>query len=492
MKRDVIIIGSGLGGLVCAYVLSRMGMNVLVLEKENQAGGCLQSYRRHSYSFDTGFHYVGGLAEGQSLHAAFDYLGLLSLPWHRMNQEFDRIRIGERTFALAQGYEAFVETLVAEFPSQRKALGEYVMLLAETNRTSTEALNPHTKVNSFISSLWETGAYSYLMNTFQDAELVDALSGASLKMELRKESLPLFTFLHGNSSFVESSWRLRGDGSLLVDTLVKGIRSQGGDVFCGSEVVELGESNGRLSYARCMNGECYEGDTFICDAHPAVACQLVGQSNLFRKSYRSRIIGLENTCGMFTLSLRLKPRALPYFNWNRYIYRKPDVWACAEKGTVCGMMVSCRVPEVGCLYATQIDLLTPMPWSVCASWQGTTVGHRGGAYEEMKMRWAEECLTLAEEEIPGLRALIVEQYTSTPLTYAHYTHTSEGSAYGIRKDYHNPMLTILSVRTPVPNFLLTGQSLMLHGLQGVTMTALLTCAELVGKEKIWKSVLQKS
>ena len=490
MKRDVVIIGSGLGGLVCAFVLLRMGRSVLVLEKERQPGGCLQSYRRRGWNFDTGFHYVGGLAEGQSLHAAFDYLGLLSLPWHRLDPASERIRIGERMFSLMQGYEAFADTLSAQFPSQRKALSEYVALLAQTNRSSADVLNPRAEVTDWGTSLWGTGAYAYLMNTFHDAELVDALSGASLKMELKRDSLPLFTFLHGNGSYVESSWRLRGDGSLLVDALVRGIRSQGGEVLCGSEVTKLSEANGRLAYACCANGECYEADTFICDAHPAVACRLVEQSRLLRNVYRSRIARLENTSGMFTLALRLKPRTFPYVNWNQYIYREPGVWSAADAEVPAGggLMVSCRVPQEGNTYAEQIDLLTPMPWSVCRMWQDTEPGRRGEAYAAMKADWAEACLTLAEECFPGLRSMIAEQYTSTPLTYAHYTYSPRGSAYGVRKDFRNPLQTVLSARTPIPNLLLTGQSLMLHGLQGVTMTALFTCAALVGKEKVWSEV----
>ena len=71
---------------------------------------------------------------------------------------------------------------------------------------------------------------------------------------------------------------------------------------------------------------------------------------------------------------------------------------------------------------------------------------------------------------------VEERHISTPLTYRDYTGTPEGSAYGLRKDYHEPLTALLSPRTPVPNLWLTGQSLMLHGVHGVTMTALRTCA----------------
>ena len=46
MKYDVIVIGSGLGGLICARQLAKEGWSVLMLERQAQPGGCLQSYRR--------------------------------------------------------------------------------------------------------------------------------------------------------------------------------------------------------------------------------------------------------------------------------------------------------------------------------------------------------------------------------------------------------------------------------------------------------------
>ena len=489
MKYDAVIIGSGLGGLECAHILSKAGMSVLLLERGTQAGGCLQSYRRHGSAFDTGFHYVGGLDEGQSLHSAFRHLGLLRLPWQRLDNHFDRVTIGNQTFSFAQGYDAFVETLTAAFLAERDALNKYADMLKQCGEQQFDALNPQTGESSLLSRLFETSAYQYLTETFHDPLLINVLCGTSLKMELRKESLPLFTFAHGNGSFIESSWRLKGDGSLIVNSLADGIRMHGGEIICNAEVQELVEKDGKLVHAVCSNGEIYEGTIFISNIHPAVTCNLVKQSSRMKKVYRSRITHLENTFGMFTVSLRIKPQTLRYFNWNQYIYKEPDVWAFHLKNNpVSGVLVSCRIPEDGSKYVQQVDLLTPMNWSECEQWSHTEVGRRGEDYKAMKKRVADECITLAERFIPGLRDRITGCYTSTPLTYRNYTLTPEGSAYGLRKDFRNPMITLLSPRTPIPNLLLTGQNLMLHGLHGVTMTALFTCAEVLGKEPIWNIV----
>lgn len=489
MKYDAVIIGSGLGGLECAHILSKAGMSVLLLERGTQAGGCLQSYRRHGLAFDTGFHYVGGLDEGQSLHSAFRHLGLLRLPWQRLDNHFDRVTIGNQTFSFAQGYDAFVETLTAAFPAERDALNKYADMLKQCGEQQFDALNPQTGESSVLSRLFETSAYQYLTETFHDPLLINVLCGTSLKMELRKESLPLFTFAHGNGSFIESSWRLKGDGSLIVNSLADGIRMHGGEIICNAEVRELVEKDGKLVHAVCSNGEIYEGTIFISNIHPAVTCNLVKQSSRMKKVYRSRITHLENTFGMFTVSLRIKPQTLRYFNWNQYIYKKPDVWAFHLKNNpVSGVLVNCRIPEDGSKYVQQVDLLTPMNWSECEQWSHTEVGRRGEDYKAMKKRVADECITLAGRFIPGLRDRITGCYTSTPLTYRNYTLTPEGSAYGLRKDFRNPMITLLSPRTPIPNLLLTGQNLMLHGLHGVTMTALFTCAEVLGKEPIWNIV----
>ena len=354
-----------------------------------------------------------------------------------------------------------------------------------------DAIKPRDEVDFFTTSLFASSTYDYLHETFSDELLINALCGSSLMMELAKDTLPLYNFAQANNSFVQGSYRLKGDGNLIVNKLLDSIRSFGGELICNAEVEELIEKEGRLVAARCSNGEVYEGDIFISNAHPAVTCDLVKESTKLKKVYRNRIARLENTYGMYTVSLVLKPGQLKYFNWNQYIYKKPNVWDYyKEEGPVSGILISCRVPEGADLAqnpdARILDILTPLPWDRIEKWSDTKVGHRGEDYRALKERLADECIAMAETFIPGLHNMVEARYSTTPLTYRDYTLTPNGSAYGVRKDYHNPMMTLLSAKTPIPNLYLTGQSLTLHGLLGVTMTSLFTVAEIIGKEEAWK------
>ena len=405
------------------------------------------------------------------MYDIFSRIGLMQLPWQRLDADgFDRVTISGETFCFAEGYEAFVRQLSDRFPKEKDALGQFVEMLRQSDAAGFGSPE--------VFSQFGINAYDWLTSVVSDPLLLNVLSGTSLKMELRRESLPLFAFAHGNSSYIQSSWRLRGDGNMIVKTLVDGIQSSGGRVVCRAEVEELVEREGRIVAARCTDGETYEGDIFVSDIHPVQTFSLVKESQVLRRIFRRRVGMLENTFGMFTASLVLKPGSMDYFNHNKFVYRRPDVWTCGEcNDGVGGLMISARVPEEGS-DLRQIDLLTPMQWSRVRQWADTRVGHRGADYLYMKQQMAAECISLAETVIPGLSDMVAETHTTTPLTYRDYTLTPEGAAYGARKDSRNVAVTMLSPRTPLPNLLLTGQSVMLPGLEGVAMTALMTCREI--------------
>lgn len=53
-EADVIVIGSGIGGLCCGGLLARYGEDVLVLESHDLPGGAAHSFDIKGYKFDSG------------------------------------------------------------------------------------------------------------------------------------------------------------------------------------------------------------------------------------------------------------------------------------------------------------------------------------------------------------------------------------------------------------------------------------------------------
>ncbi|MDR2425097.1 MAG: FAD-dependent oxidoreductase [Prevotellaceae bacterium] len=483
MQYDIIIIGSGLGGLECGYILAKKGYKVCVLEQNTQIGGCLQSFRRGNMLFDTGFHCVGGLDEGQSLHWLFKYFDLLDLPWHRMDSGFAEVVLNEKSYILASGHERFVDTLSAEFPQDRKEIENYTALL---KNVGTSIFDNFSKDAPSLSEKAENGtfglaAYRFMENSIGNKRLINVLSGASLKMELSKETLPLYIFAQINNSFIQSAWRLAGCGSMIADKLAANIRKMGGTIFTKTKVTRMVEKGGKIVAVETEGNNRFEAQWFISDVHPSATLDLIDESACIRKIYRKRITALPNTFGMFTVHLKLKNDAIHYFNRNIFVYDGDDVWASHQYNAGAtsqrqAVMISCRVPEQG-EFTDNIDILSPMHFQEIARWKDSATGRRGEDYEIFKQRCAAECIALAKRAIPNLQQSIDRIYTSSPLTYRDYTGTCEGSAYGIRKDCNRLMHTMLTPRTPIANLLLTGQNLNLHGILGVSMTSLLTLRE---------------
>jgi len=488
MTGSAIIIGSGLGGLECGYILSKHGIKVTILEKADQPGGCLQSFKRLGRTFDTGFHYVGGLSEGESLYPLMKYFSLMDLPWKMLDKEaFDQVVIGDESFCLASGHDAFVESLSERFPHQKDNLRQYAKTLKVIGDNIFGVFTNENR--NQINELFSKSAYEFLNETISDPLLSKVLSGTSLKIGLNADTLPLYVFAQINNSFIQSSWRIDGGGSLIVKSLCDSIKSMEGEIRCSSEVTSMIEEGGKITKVEVNGEEILSADWVISDIHPSLTLSLV-QSSMLRKVYRNRIANLKNSVGAFTANICLKKDTVPYQNSNLFIHSKDaDLWRPDPSKTE-SVMVHYYVPEgEDKTYASAIDLMSAMDYSEVSSWENLPVGRRGSAYQQIKNRKFGECLNLVKEHVPGLLDGMEAVFTSSPLTYKDYTGSPFGSAYGISKDWCRPLETVLSPRTPVSNLLLTGQSLNLHGVLGVSMTSVLTCSAIVGMDTLRQEIL---
>ncbi len=484
-KSDVIVIGGGFGGLTTALALAKEGKKVLVLEKCPIPGGAFQSFRRHGQHLDTGFHYVGGIGEGEVLHPLVTYFGLEDLPWHPLDDQFLEVHTLGHTLFLNRGFKQFVDGIAAEFPSERAALEKLVSLMSSINKRIYDSILPNH--NIFENVLMGVSAKAYIEANFSNPVVRNLLCGQCLTTELT-DKLPLYSFLQSINSFVQGSYRLKGGGETLINRLVENILHLGGEVLTRKTVNRFDiDDDGNICAAHCTDDTSYKADVVVSTLHPALTINLIPECRQVRNVYRRRIQRLENTVGMFTVQLELRPNTLPYLNRSISIIESDDVWntPCGKDAPVKNMLVNFNVPEEG-NFATNIDLLVAMSWDAVSEWEESSLGHRPEEYKAYKQKKAEECIAFAKRYIPELEGNILNYWTSTPLTYRDYTGTLHGSSYGIRKAYDNLLGTILSPNTPFENLYLAGQNTMLHGMLGVAMTSMLTCNAICGKNLLEK------
>ena len=100
---DVIVIGSGIGGLCSAALLSQLGKKVIVLEQHYTAGGFTHAYERNGYEWDVGVHYIGDMGRKSQGRALFDFISGGHLKWAEMDPVYDRIILGDETFDFVAG-----------------------------------------------------------------------------------------------------------------------------------------------------------------------------------------------------------------------------------------------------------------------------------------------------------------------------------------------------------------------------------------------------
>lgn len=496
--KSIVIVGSGIGGLVCGAILSKEGYKVTVLEMNKQIGGNLQTYVRDRHIFDSGVHYVGGLEKGQNLYKIFNYIGIMNkLKIEKLDVDaFDKIVFhdDEREYCYAQGYENFAAILTRDFPEEKNAIDKY----CETLKIVCEKFPLYNlREGDYMekSSYLEIDTKTFIASLTNNKKLQNVLGGNNPLYAGVGDKTPLYVHALVVNSYIESSYRFLNGGSQIAKYLTRIILNNGGMVKNRTEVKKFVVKDGLVQYVETTNGSKFHADCFISNIHPSKTLELT-ETDVIRPAYRNRINNLENSTSAFIVNITLKPGSYKYSNTNYYCYLNDDVWNCIDHNEETWPLlyaVFFSAQEKSKEFAEGITIMTYMHLWEVEKWKDSfnTVGNpgeRGNDYEAFKKRKAEKLFDIAEKKFPGLKNSIHDYYTSTPLTFRDYMGTNDGSVYGISKDYKDPLKTFVSPRTKVENLLLTGQNINLHGVLGVSISSVVTCSVLLGMTNLIKKI----
>ena len=509
MSYDVIVIGSGIGGLTTAGLLARAaGKRVLVLERHTEPGGLTHTFRRDGASWDVGVHYIGQVGPGSRARTYFDYLSGGELEWNRMPDAYDRFVYPDLDLSVSSDPDRYERELVAAFPQEARAIHRYFKAVRRTTAWTTmgfvQGMVPRPMASLLrlaqrMGGRTATGTTkAYLDSHFRSPELKAILASQWGDYGLPPSRSAFAVHAMVVSHYLEGGWFPQGGSARIARTFEKGIEQAGGAVRVAQEVTEILLDDGEASGVRVMD---HRGPLSRERVYRApVIVSAVGASNTFNRLLptsgdighltgpaRRTLTNLGTGTSAVTVFLRLRddPRSIGLDGGNIWVNRDLD-HERAQEHSVC--LLEGRPHDVFVSFPSVKSGESPHTAEIISfcdadsfrQWADLPKGDRGPDSSALKERVARGMLDLAESAAPGLSDLVDYLEVSTPLTYAHYTAHPAGAFYGPPATPLRYRSDPLGPRTAIPRLFLSGQDAGSTGIMGAMMGGLAAACQVLG------------
>ena len=506
---DAIVIGSGMGGLTTAALLSELGKRVCVLEQHYTAGGYTHSYERNGYEWDVGVHYIGDVGAQTQTRRMFDFLSSGKLEWAPMDAEYDRFYVGDKVFNAIAGKQAFRDNLLRQFPNEQQAIDDYMRLLASTGSALSafgmgRALKPWQQALAKPFLKWKTPAlffrntYDVLSELTNDQELIAVLCGQWGDMGLPPKRSTFMVhamiarhYLYGGYYPVGGAWKI-------ADSIIPKIQSAGGEVFTYAEVSEILVEDGKVRGVRMKDDHRIDCECVISAAGVENTFRhLLPETVVANSGYETKLEHVKPSFAHLGVYIGLKETAeelgLPKTNF--WIYPGSDYDAAVETfladheapfPVVYISFPSAKDPDYLNRHpgTATIEIVAPAPYEWFAQWHDTTWGKRGDDYDAFKSELGERLMAHLYDKLPQLRDKVDYYEVSTPLSTNWFGGYHQGELYGLEHTAERMQQEWLRPQTKIPGLWLTGQDTLTCGVTGAMMAGMLTTTSMVGPRKM--------
>ena len=432
-RYDVIVIGAGLGGLICANYLAKAGLTVLVVEQHSLPGGCCTSFSRKGYRFDAAVHLISSCGLRESTGNTLSELGVKiafnkfeSLPLNFPDLKID----------LPSDLDLLEEEVKNYFPQDQANFERFFKDFRKIYRT----ILGYKKDDSILQDISRITHREFLLRYFDDPVIIDFLSFMWLLKGDRPDKISAYSLISVMGSYLkDGTYTIVGGAQKLSDSLCDALVSKNGAVLLSAKVIKIIISGNQAEGIILEDGVEIKAGRVVSnvDARQTLF-DLIGKENL-PSEYFDDVSKMKIGESPFELYLGVAYPEIVDFEGAYFPENNID--------NIVLLIVSSKNNPGSAppgKHAVVVTSVFPYKYDEVADWK------------EVKTRLENETLKILERHIPGIRDKIEVKDSSTPKTCQRYTLNYKGSAYGWAHTPDQTWIKRLDYKTPVSKLYLAG------------------------------------
>ena len=530
-RLDAIVIGSGIGGLTVAAILSRVGKRVLVLERHSKAGGCSQTHTANGFEFDTGIYYVGEMNEHNPsiTKILLDQITDSKIKWNPLSDNHDTVHIanlsGKKSFDILSN----PDRLTSYFPDEEEAIKKYFKMVKDVRSGvmmfGLVKLLPQwlVKLLSWTRLIYFTRFFALSKKSLQ--EVLNKITNNEALKTLLAYNFGSYSTVPKDTSFVmhallsdhfaHGGYYPEGGGSEIAFQIIPVIEKAGGRVLVNAPVTNILVDND----SKKVTGVTVKSKHSSVNIMAPLVISNAGMMNtsnillLPKKIQEKYHLGsdleqVQNGMGAMSIFVglrgsheELKVKA----GINTWVFTDQDVNNSVTRymnGTPEDVEEN-GVPLFFISFPSTNDpsweerypgkttcvMITLVPFKWFKEWEEKK--DKGVDYKNLKKVLGKKLWSQVLEIYPQLGDKVKHFDVVTPLTYQYFISSPKGEIFGCahnKKRFSPITAAVMRPDTPIPGLFLTGQDVFTCGFSGAMLGGLLTSTAIL-KRNLMKDLL---
>ncbi|MBF0571382.1 MAG: NAD(P)/FAD-dependent oxidoreductase [Candidatus Omnitrophica bacterium] len=448
-KYDALIIGAGIGGLVCGCYLAQARKKVLIIEKNIQPGGYCMSFSFNGFHFDKCAHSLGSLRHNGNIGRILDELELKDKIIVERHDPSNIIITPHYNIKIWNSLNKTIDEFQKNFPEERDQIKKFFKFLEKCSGLSLFCL---------IKIPFDVLLDRYFKNKKLKAVISLPLLG---NVGLPASRISSFTAVTLYKEFmIDGGYYPKGGMGDIAEALSGRFKEMGGEIIFSQKVKRILIENRQAKGVSLQNDDCYFSQYVISDIDARQTfIDLIKEKDQLDKDLIADLKNMTPSLSAFILYLGVNKdfKGLPASGHNIWYlpnYGLEELYSMAIKKKL--NKLEWFLFRVG-TDRKSIFALVNAPYVNKRFWQ------------DNKQKFMKFFINGLEKAIPDLAENIVYKSAATPITLSNWTMNHQGSAYGWEPNTSQIAKKGFSQTTCIKNLYLTGHwSTLAQGVPGVS------------------------